>query len=658
MNFVLTNNGRAAIDASPNVPPILALFKLGSSVNYVPSSADVDIHGTQVWSGTPSLGVVQSSNVLKYTFYLDPNVGDFAFGEIGLYLPGNVLFALGSASSLINKLRTTNSSVGNNIVLDCYVSTSGTNYSVHAEIGNSSNPLNLSAVASVDALPSAFAALPNVYTAPSPDGNGSILAFATNGVWNLTSYEEVIATKVIVGVTPTSITVGTESSPPAFPGELVLQIIDGPYSGCIRVISGYSSSNFTFTFDTPLTGLPGVNNTIQIIRRSKTRPLVAAILAGLDAALTAGHINDLVNYPLNTMISRNGGVAMQAPLNVGGHRVINLASPILDTDAANKVYVDSRLSSNATLVTSMSQALSAIQSQYLRKDGGIPMTGNLNMGGQRIVNVQSPVAPTDAATKAYTDSAVGNAMSGIVSVHNSLSGLQGGTSGERYHLTAEERSFLQDFLTSGFPDAGYGGQGIVQLASAAATGAGLSMTTAITPESLYQALSSATNNALQNAAMEALRLHGNFSQVGNGAPTGSTPAYPPFYLDISANPSNLYMRVSNVWREVHTREVQFGTGAPSPTTSVNPRIYFNTSVTPWKMYVYNSGAWSQFYTPYIQYGVGSPGVSTPVEPSLYVDVSNPSSYVTWVFYGGTWTTSSSASSQQTGYEELYFISQS
>lgn len=48
---------------------------------------------------------------------------------------------------------------------------------------------------------------------------------------------------------------------------------------------------------------------------------------------------------------------------------------------------------------------------FVKKDGTVAMTGNLDLGSQRIVNVTTPSASTDAATKAYVDTQIGNLSS-------------------------------------------------------------------------------------------------------------------------------------------------------------------------------------------------------------------------------------------------------
>lgn len=657
MQFVLTTAGQAAIAATPGVPPVLTLYKLGDSFGYVPASTDLDIHGTQVGSGQPSIGIPQSNNLVKYTIFLDATIGDFQFGEVGLYLAGGVLFAIGSGSALINKLKNSGTQIGNNFVIDAYVTTVGTNYAIYAELGNSASSLNLSAVQSVDYLPSAFNAFPNIYLCPSPDANGgTVLAFSNNATWNITGYEEVIDTGVISASTATSISVGTTSIGPNYAGELVFQILDGPAAGATRIVSGYTTIGSIFSVGTPLAILPETNNTYRLLKKTMLRPHVAAMLAGLELALTAGHLNDLLDHPLDIMVKKDGSVAMQAPFNAGSHRVVNVGNPLLATDASNKAYVDSQLTASSALISAMSAALTTIQNQYFRRDGALAMTGNLNFGGLRGVNLAAPINPADAATKAFTESAIAAAVSSIITDHNDLVGLQGGNgTTEFYHLDNLQRAFLANLVLNSYPLASYGSTGDVQLANNAVTALGTSSTTAITPEALYLALSSATFNPMQSAVLD---IVGNFSsvvQAGSGAPTVATPTTPALYIDVSTNPAPIYAYYSGAWRELATKNVRYGTGAPTGATPIVPVIYVDTSATNWVTYFYNAGVWKNTATPYIQYGSGSPTVVTNTDPAIYVDTSGAPKYKIWVSNGGAWFDTSSDTGVTS--DDLYFFGQ-
>lgn len=45
---------------------------------------------------------------------------------------------------------------------------------------------------------------------------------------------------------------------------------------------------------------------------------------------------------------------------------------------------------------------------FIKKDGSVAMTGNLDTGNQKIVNLQTPSGNNDAANKAYVDTAIAN----------------------------------------------------------------------------------------------------------------------------------------------------------------------------------------------------------------------------------------------------------
>ena len=84
-------------------------------------------------------------------------------------------------------------------------------------------------------------------------------------------------------------------------------------------------------------------------------------------------------------------------LNMDNKKIINLRTPTASTDAATKKYVDDKTSSGGSSGGSLDL------SNYLKKDGTVTMTGNLNLGNKKIVGLATPTSNTDAATKKYVD---------------------------------------------------------------------------------------------------------------------------------------------------------------------------------------------------------------------------------------------------------------
>ena len=81
---------------------------------------------------------------------------------------------------------------------------------------------------------------------------------------------------------------------------------------------------------------------------------------------------------------------MTGDFNVGNNKIVGLATPVSNTDAATKKYVDD-------------VAGSPDLSDYLEKDGTVAMTGDLNVGNNKIKNLSNPTEDNEAVTKDYVD---------------------------------------------------------------------------------------------------------------------------------------------------------------------------------------------------------------------------------------------------------------
>ena len=87
----------------------------------------------------------------------------------------------------------------------------------------------------------------------------------------------------------------------------------------------------------------------------------------------------------------NGSNMMTNHMNMNNKKITNLQTPTNNTDAATKKYVDDKSTNPADL------------SPFIKKDGSISMTGNLNLSGHKIVNLEDPASDSDAANKKYVD---------------------------------------------------------------------------------------------------------------------------------------------------------------------------------------------------------------------------------------------------------------
>ena len=111
--------------------------------------------------------------------------------------------------------------------------------------------------------------------------------------------------------------------------------------------------------------------------------------------------SDIVNltYINNTFLNKKAGGTLSNPITFisslqnNQKQIHNLGSPQFDSSAANKRYVDAEIAKIPQINTS----------QFIRKDGTVPMTSNLDLGGNKISNLRLPTNNEDAASKKYLD---------------------------------------------------------------------------------------------------------------------------------------------------------------------------------------------------------------------------------------------------------------
>ena len=96
---------------------------------------------------------------------------------------------------------------------------------------------------------------------------------------------------------------------------------------------------------------------------------------------------------LNDYLKRNGQSPMTFDLNMNSYKIVNLKdinNLSIDSEAVNKKYVDDEIAKIPS-------------ANFLKKDGSVAMTGDLNMSNHKIKNTAAPTADGDVATKKYVD---------------------------------------------------------------------------------------------------------------------------------------------------------------------------------------------------------------------------------------------------------------
>ena len=125
----------------------------------------------------------------------------------------------------------------------------------------------------------------------------------------------------------------------------------------------------------------------------------------------------------NTFLALSGG-QMAGPINLGGNVLTNLPTPVGGSEAATKDYVD--------------DAVAATAADALLLDGSNAMAADLDVDSNKLVNVADGVAGTDGVNKDQMDQAIADAVditeAGFNLAGQSLDGAVAVSSGGVYHF--------------------------------------------------------------------------------------------------------------------------------------------------------------------------------------------------------------------------------
>lgn len=141
-----------------------------------------------------------------------------------------------------------------------------------------------------------------------------------------------------------------------------------------------------------------------------------AITGSLNLAMESTGSVTLTSGGIASMVS-TGGISLQPgagqsvfiseALNMTSAKIVSLADGVAASDAATVGQVDSAVAAAVAAIDADIAALEAEDLTFLKLDGTRQMTGNLDMGAQRIVGLsQVPVDPSEAVNKQYVDSEV------------------------------------------------------------------------------------------------------------------------------------------------------------------------------------------------------------------------------------------------------------
>lgn len=105
-------------------------------------------------------------------------------------------------------------------------------------------------------------------------------------------------------------------------------------------------------------------------------------------------------------VKADGTTPFTGNADLGGNKIVSIATPDIASDAANKAYVDTTVagieSSLSSEIANLENSVNSINlGEYIKKDGTVDMESSLGMGNNRITFLGNPINSQDAATKSY-----------------------------------------------------------------------------------------------------------------------------------------------------------------------------------------------------------------------------------------------------------------
>ena len=143
-------------------------------------------------------------------------------------------------------------------------------------------------------------------------------------------------------------------------------------------------------------------STLSASADSRISDLSGSLHAGLEAeVIRAQAAETVITQALTNEISRATTTDTQLRTDLSGEIVRATAAELqLRTDLSGEIV-------RATAAeTALDGRTTAIEETYIKKDGSVAFIGNMDMSGNKLVNVLTPTADTDASNKVYVDTLI------------------------------------------------------------------------------------------------------------------------------------------------------------------------------------------------------------------------------------------------------------
>lgn len=230
--FALTDAGILAVsNATPTGPAIkIVAFKLGDKADQPPSHADTDLAGNVVYSGVPSSFSFYDEQTIQLNMEVPATAGPFMYGELGLYLANDVLFARYSYGQLQVKTASPTGAIANTLRINALMRIAQGNSGFHILPGTTQTVIELSSLSLLNT-PTSYPENPVVIVHEPNDFQESILLYRNEStLWSPANYSR-IGTALITAATDvlhlTADYFGTLYLPPNNLGRFIIQTAGG-----------------------------------------------------------------------------------------------------------------------------------------------------------------------------------------------------------------------------------------------------------------------------------------------------------------------------------------------------------------------------------------------------------------------------------------------
>lgn len=341
--FVITNAGLAAVAAATPTGPYVEIvaFKLGSDSSTTPLVTDVGLAGATVYSGVPSSYSYYDATTVQINCEVPASAGPFNYGEIGLYLPGDVLFARFSYGALRSKVESSGSGYANTLRIKALLRLAQGPSIFNFDTAVSQTILEIASLSLLQT-PADNPQNPVVIVHEPNDYQESILCYKHSGtLWDIANYTKIGVATVTAASDTTHITAtffGTLHLPASSLGKYIIQT----QGGYLRTISGLSGNIATLAASYVTAGLIGQTVGVYQADVSRLNELSSSVgvlqssLASLDLYLGSATLSGS-NYTMSTGGSGNppeifsvtfaSANPVSATLNVNSTGNRNLLSP-------------------------------------------------------------------------------------------------------------------------------------------------------------------------------------------------------------------------------------------------------------------------------------------------------------------------------------------